>query len=183
VKLLLRMSSISAWPKRPPALKLQNSKTRQTQRKRGNLPAFFFASCTRNLPPVPFHKHPAIVMMDPPVRHPNRAGMRRTVPTAGNPHIAVAVPVMVARNPHVPAFRRWRPALNDRGRRSNANHNLRKRNCRRQTKGKKKCHQRFFHRNSILQAICRFPEPERPGVLVVRNHCPRISCTRINKMR
>ena len=105
-------------------------------KKAGKPPRFLFASSTRNLPPVPFLKHPAIVAMDPAMRFPPGARMGRTVPAAGNPYIAVAVPVMVAGDPHVAALRRWGATLNNRGWRSNADNDLRERNCRRQAKGK-----------------------------------------------
>jgi hypothetical protein len=54
-------------------------------------------------------------------------GMLRTLPAARNPDVAVAIPVVIAVDPHKSALRRWRTALDDRGRRANANHNLRKR--------------------------------------------------------
>jgi hypothetical protein len=80
---------------------------------------------------VAFNQDPAIVVVNPLVRNPDGVGLGRTVPAAGNPDIAVAIPVVITGDPHVAAIGWRRAALNDGSRRANANHNLRKRSRRR----------------------------------------------------
>jgi hypothetical protein len=57
-----------------------------------------------------------------------------TIPAAGNPDVAGAVPTMITVNPDEAPFGRRRATLDDRGRWANANYNLRKRSRRSQTK-------------------------------------------------
>ena len=67
-----------------------------------------------------------IVMFYPPVSNPARTGMGRTLPAAGNPDEAGAIPAVIAIDPHETTLR-WPAALfNDDGRRRNADYNLRK---------------------------------------------------------
>ena len=84
-----------------------------------------------NLPPMPFPKFPVIAVVNPPVRLPVGTWMWRTIPAARHPHVAVAVPIVIARDPHKAGFGRWRSALDNRRRWGDANDNLRIR-CRRQ---------------------------------------------------
>ena len=111
-----------------------------------------------DLPPVAFNQDPAIVVVNPLVRDPDAAGMGRTVPAAGNPDVAVAVPVVITGDPHVAAIRWRRAALNDGSRRANTNHNLRKRSCRRQTKCKQHCQCDFLHGELCPPWVYEFPE-------------------------
>ena len=67
-----------------------------------------------------------IVMSYPPVRNPARTWMRWAFPAAWGPDVAVALPAMIAVNPHETTFR-WPASLFvHRRRRRNADHNLRK---------------------------------------------------------
>ena len=72
-----------------------------------------------------------IVMFYPPVSDPALALMGRTLPAAGNPDVVVAIPAVIAVDPHETTLRRPAALFNDRGRGANADHYLRKR-CRRQ---------------------------------------------------
>src|SRR5271163_67680 len=79
------------------------------------------------LPPVSFHQHPAAMAMDPAMRDPTGAGMRRMVPAAGSPHVVGPVPAVVAADPYKPGLRRRTWMLDHGHRRSNLNVYLRKR--------------------------------------------------------
>jgi len=82
---------------------------------------------------VAFDHDPAIVAVNPMVGDPMRTGMGWAIPTAWNPDVAATVPALISVNPHKAALRRRRTTLDDGGRRADANHNLRKGRCRRQT--------------------------------------------------
>ena len=85
--------------------------------------------------------------------NPDTAAMRRTRPTAMNPGVAVAVPTVVAVDPH-PSFMRWMVMdLDDRCRRRNADDDLRHRNRRSETQGKQPCQESLFHRNRNLRGL------------------------------
>ena len=79
---------------------------------------------------MPFDQHPFSVAVNPFVRHPVPTWLWRTIPAAGSPNIVVALPAVVAINPHESLLRRPTAFFNDWGRGANADHNLRKR-CRR----------------------------------------------------
>jgi hypothetical protein len=75
---------------------------------------------------VAFYQDPTIVAVDPVMGYPVCAGMWRTIPAAGDPDVAGAIPAVITIDPNKAAFGRWGTALNDRGRWADANHNLRK---------------------------------------------------------
>jgi hypothetical protein len=75
---------------------------------------------------VAFDQNPTIVVVNPAMGNPVRAGMGWTIPAAGNPDVVPAVPAVIAINPNESPLRCRRAALNDGGRWANANHNLRK---------------------------------------------------------
>ena len=79
-----------------------------------------------DLTPATFDHDPTVVAMNPVMGDPTRAGMGWTVPAAGDPDVACAIPALITVNPYEAALRRWRAALDDGGGRANANHNLRK---------------------------------------------------------
>ena len=85
------------------------------------------------LAPVAFFENPAIVAVNPMMGNPVPTGVGWTIPAAGCPDVAIAVPAMVAVDPNISAIRRWWTALNDGGRRSDADHNLREGSGRSQT--------------------------------------------------
>jgi hypothetical protein len=86
-----------------------------------------------------------MLAVNPAVGHPMRARMRRAIPASGYPHISVAVPVVVARDPNITRMGRWSIVLNNGGRRTNVNVHLREGCRRRQTKCKQSGHDNFFH--------------------------------------
>jgi hypothetical protein len=63
------------------------------------------------------------------------------------------VPAMIAIDPNETTLRGWRTALDDGGRRADANHNLRKGSSRNQTKGKQNGHGNFFQGNCVLHGL------------------------------
>ena len=104
----------------------------QERRKRLSRLAFVLDS---DLAPVAFNEDPAAVAVNPVVGNPMRTGMGWTIPAAGDPDVAAAVPALISVNPHKATL--WRPAalFDDDGWGANANDNLRKRSCRSQTEG------------------------------------------------
>ena len=85
-----------------------------------------------NLPPVSFLHLPVIAMVDPPGSNPTLVFLGRTLPAAGGPDVVVALPAVVAGDPHVTPIR-WPAAVFVHGPRwTYADHNLRKRGRREQ---------------------------------------------------
>ncbi len=139
-----------------PFQKLLDSASQRKQRRRGSMPRLRFWADGNGLAPVTFDQDPTAAAMDPVMPDPVSARVRRAIPATGNPYIAAAVPALITSNPHITALWRWRTALNDWGRWANANHDLRKRSGRRQTKGKEQCHCGFLHGYCVLQVFdCR----------------------------
>jgi hypothetical protein len=92
-----------------------------------------------------FDEHIAAVAMHPVMGYPVRMRMRRTVPTAGNPDIASSVPAVVSVDPDV--FTPWSRAagFDDRGGRSYADHDLRKRGGGHQSSSEQQSWKKFLH--------------------------------------
>lgn len=84
---------------------------------------------------MPFDEHPAVAAMFPAMGNPDSAWMRRTYPMAVYPHVSMAVPAVIAVDPHPARMQRMIVDLDNRrrGRDSNYNSNLRKRGRRSQT--------------------------------------------------
>jgi hypothetical protein len=83
------------------------------------LSSFLFSG----LPPVAFDEDPTIAPLLPAMGNPDRAGMRGADPMAMGPNVAMAVPAVIAVDPH-PAFMRRRAIAFDDGRgRRHASHN------------------------------------------------------------
>jgi len=86
---------------------------------------------------VAVYEDPAAAAVNPVVGNPARMRMRWAVPAAGNPNVASTVPALVTIDPDESALWRWGTALDDGSGWADANHDLRKRRCRGETKGKK----------------------------------------------
>jgi hypothetical protein len=114
-------------------------------------PRFF--SWISALSPVTFHQHPAAMAMHPMMTHPYRVLMRRTLPTARRPHVALAIPAVIPPDPHESPLRRRAGTLNDRGRWPDTNVYLRKGSGRKKGKRKQKCHCNLFHDKSNPPAL------------------------------
>ena len=78
-----------------------------------------------NLAPVPFAHFPVVVHTYPPVGNPVSAGMRRTIVVSAYPHVVIAIPTMISRDPNKAGLRRWTGVLHYHSGRGDANHNLR----------------------------------------------------------
>ena len=81
---------------------------------------------------------------------------RAALPAAGGPDVVVALPAMIAVDPHIASIRRRATPLNNRSRRPDANHDLRERG----RSGERKCKQqrecKFLHDKSIPPGLnCR----------------------------
>src|SRR5579863_4004832 len=100
------------------------------------------------LAPVAFDHHPAAMTVNPAMGNPNCMLMWRTVPTPRNPYIAVPVPAVVARNPHIAVLRRRGTPFHDRCRWAHANINLRVRSHRKQSEGKQSCQCHLLHEST-----------------------------------
>jgi hypothetical protein len=74
---------------------------------------------------VPFNENPSIMVVDPAMGNPMRAGIRWTLPAAGNPNIATAIPAVIAVDPNESALGRSATDLDDGGRRPDPNYKLR----------------------------------------------------------
>ena len=97
-------------------------------------PAFAFMA--DELPPMAFDQDPAVATMFPAMGLPDGAGMLRARPVAVDPNVAVAVPAVIAIDPH-PVAMRWAIVnLDDGRRRLYANHNLSHHGCGRHAKSK-----------------------------------------------
>ncbi len=122
---------------------------KSSTKKRGVCPAFFVAEM--RLLPVAFYQDILAMTMDPVVGDPVLAMMRRLLVVAGRPDIMVAVVAMIAGLPNVSlSGRRTAPFIHWRGW-SDANHDLRKRCGRHQSKSEQQCHCNFLHGNRVLQ--------------------------------
>jgi hypothetical protein len=119
------------------------------------------------LAPVTLNKNPPTAAVYPGIRHPNRAGTRRTYPVAGHPDIARSVPAVIAGDPDESRLRR-RPVTFYYGRRRADLHvNLRERRSRKQSECQQGSEQNLSHKRVTLQprqtsasgsvpAVCRF---------------------------
>ena len=99
-------------------------------------PAFAFMA--DELPPMAFDQDPAVATTFPAMGFPDGAGMRRARPIAVDPNVAVAVPAVIAIDPH-PVAMRWAIMrfVDGRGRRDvNHNSNLSHHGCGRHAKSK-----------------------------------------------
>jgi hypothetical protein len=94
---------------------------------------------------VTFYKNVATVAVHPAMGDPVLAGMGRTVPAAGNPDIAGAIPAVIAIDPDVSVARDWTACLNNGGGRSYADHDLRKRGGRQQSGSEQQSWKKFLH--------------------------------------
>jgi hypothetical protein len=79
------------------------------------------------LAPVAFDEHIASTAMYPVMGHPMCMAVRRTIPSARRPDIAVAIPAMIAINPFIFGTGAWAASFDDGGRRSYTDHDLCKR--------------------------------------------------------
>jgi hypothetical protein len=77
-----------------------------------------------------------ITMTDPSVRNPTLALMGWTLPAAWGPNVAAILPAMIAVDPDITTLRRPAALFVYRRRWANADHDLRKRCRREQSKGK-----------------------------------------------
>ena len=97
-----------------------------------------------------FNQDILAVTVDPVVGYPVLAVMRRLLVVAGRPDIMVGVVAMIPGLPHVALARRWAaPFIHWRGW-PDANHNLRERCRRHQSKSEQQCHCNFLHENQVL---------------------------------
>jgi hypothetical protein len=134
-------------------------------RVRFDVPAALRQSPTR-LPPVSLLQLPVVSPMNPPVRDPTLVRLWRTIPSAGGPDVVVAFPAVVPGDPHVASVRRRTPALVNRSRRPDANHNLRERSRRQQCKSKQYCQCNLLHNEKHLQGLEVLPNtPSIPALL------------------
>jgi hypothetical protein len=78
-----------------------------------------------DLAPAPFHENMAATPANIPVSHPTGARPWTLLPSSGHPLIRVALPTLIAGNPHIVAAGRPIPPLAVGPRRSNANHEIR----------------------------------------------------------
>ena len=97
---------------------------RQAQEVAGVLRVSARASWTKSLAPVPFHQNITSAPVNPVVLHPASVRARRQLPSTGNPHIRMAVPTMIACDPHMPPAGSWNTRLNNLARWSNTNYNF-----------------------------------------------------------
>ena len=84
-------------------------------------PAFAFMA--DELPPMAFDQDPTIATMFPAMGFPDGAGMLRTRPMAVDPDIAVAIPAVIAVDPHPSFVRRTIVRFVDGRGRRDVNHN------------------------------------------------------------
>jgi hypothetical protein len=99
------------------------------------------------LAPVSFNQDPLTVTMNPLMRNPMRAGMGRTIPVAGGPHVMVPFIAVIAVDPHKPSLRGRAGVFDDSGRGADANDYLRIR-CRgykSESKQKSQCNLLYVH--------------------------------------
>jgi hypothetical protein len=102
---------------------------------------------------VTFHQHIAAVTVFPAVCDPDGARMRGMSPAAMDPDVAVAIPAMIAIDPH-PAVMRWMIVnFNDWFRRRDADIDLRHCNRGDQTKTQEQRKSCLLHRKVILQGL------------------------------
>src|SRR5208337_3142466 len=91
---------------------------------------------------------PVIAMMYPPVSNPSLVFTGWALPPAGGPDVVVALPAMIAVDPHVTPFRRPATVFVHGRRGADANHNLRKRCRRKQCESKQQCQCNLLHDES-----------------------------------
>lgn len=98
-------------------------------------PALIFL-LSSGLPPVAFDQDPAVTAVLPVMRDPDRVAMRGTNPVAVDPDITVAIPAVIAVDPH-PTFMRRTVVFFDDGRgRRDTNDNLSQRDAWHETDSK-----------------------------------------------
>jgi len=88
---------------------------------------------------VSFHKYIATVAVNIPVCYPMSARMGWTLIVTWNPDVAAPVPALISADPDKSPFGRRAGALDNHWRRSYANHYLRKRSGRKQSKSEQYC--------------------------------------------
>ena len=94
-----------------------------------------------------FHQHPAIAAPLPVMVNPDGAWMRGMGPKAMNPDVVLAIPAVVAFDPHPSDMRRIVMMLNDGWRRRNADDDLSHRNRGSETYSEQPCQKCLLHRN------------------------------------
>ncbi len=105
------------------------------------------------LPPMAFDQDPAAFALLPAMGDPNGAGMRWLGPMAVDPNVAVAVPAVIAIDPH-PVTMRWAIVSLDDGRgRRYANDNLSHHGCGRHAKSKQRRQNNFLHGICVLHVL------------------------------
>ena len=128
------------------------------------------------LAPVPFHHFPVVSSVHPMVGNPALTRPRRVIPMATHPDIASAIPTLITIHPDISAIGRRGTTLDDWGRWSDADNNLRIRGRRQESKSEQRCHCKFFHDGCSPQ---RFGVPDsavRSGLLIVSTRSGGISC-------
>lgn len=93
--------------------------------------------------------------MDPVMRDPDGARMRRPAPIAMNPDVALAVPAVIAVNPYIAGMRARTVLFHNGSRRTDTNHHADLREGSRRGKGKreKTSQNSFLHSFPNLQRI------------------------------
>jgi len=109
--------------------------------------------------------------MHPAVRYPVRVRARRTIPAARHPHVAATIPSLVPADPFISHTGRRRTTLHDRCRRTDTNHNLRKRGSRHQRNCEQKSQNNLLHETFSSCLVFRTTRQSRTGQLLpVRNN-------------
>ena len=98
-------------------------------------PAFSFLNCL--LLPVTFNQDPAVAAMLPVMGDPDGVLMRWMSPIAMHPNVMVAIPAVIAVDPHPSRMRCMFMMFNDGRRRRNADDDLRHRDRRSETESEK----------------------------------------------
>ena len=94
------------------------------KRERSLRPALFSFVAELRLPPVAFDQDPAVTALLPAMRNPDRAAMRGADPMAVDPDVAVAIPAVIAVDPHITIMRRTVVLFDDGRGRRDTNDNL-----------------------------------------------------------
>src|SRR5208283_3571335 len=108
-----------------------------------------FPQRTRHLTPVPLYQDPAAPLVSPVMRYPVGMMPRWLFPTASDPDITLAVPIVISRHPHMVTARARAPTLNQYARRRDADVNLGHQGRQRQRADEDQSEQSLQNHNSV----------------------------------
>src|SRR5271169_5473503 len=91
---------------------------------RERCPPLEYSLALSRLAPVPFHHHPAVLLVIPAMRYPAGARPRRLFPLSRGPGVRVAIPPLIPGNPDMGIAGRRRPLFDYNTRGRDLNHNI-----------------------------------------------------------